>query len=64
MLALAVFLIVILKVTVYTGDMREEIVMAGDRLTDAQEIMTKTDTLPMPRSMRNAQKYLQKKVMG
>ena len=61
----AVFLfIVILKVTVYTGDMKEELVMAGDRLTDAQEVMTKADTLPMPRSIRHAQKYLMKKVMG
>ena len=63
-MTLPVLLIAMLKVTVYTGDMRGEIVMAGNRLTDAQEIMTKADTLPMPRSIRHAQKYLQKKVIG
>jgi len=64
MYALAVFFNMTLQVTVYTGDMKEEIVLAGDRLTDAQEVMTKADTLPMPRVIRHTQKYLLKKVMG
>lgn len=53
----------IIQVTVYGDGSREELILAGDKLTDVAEVMSKVDGLPPLKSVRHTKNLLLSKVM-
>ena len=46
----------------YGDGSREEVILAGDKLTDVAEVMRKADGLPSLKSVRHTKNFLLKKV--